>query len=72
MVRLARSYIQDINKADNLETIKSLIIRTNKLDIDVLIPYIEEAATMSVAWSIGARYLQGYYLEELSDAMNVV
>ncbi|WP_350559845.1 bifunctional diguanylate cyclase/phosphodiesterase [Psychrobacter sp. CAL346-MNA-CIBAN-0220] len=72
MVRLARSYMQDINKADNLETIKSLIIRTNKLNIDVLIPYIEEAATMSVAWSIGARYLQGYYLEELSDTMNVV
>ncbi|WP_255518756.1 hypothetical protein [Moraxella sp. K1630] len=26
-------------------------------------PYIEEASTMSMAWSVGARYLQGDYLQ---------
>ena len=71
MVRLARSYIQDIGLAGNLETVKSLIMRTNEIKVDVLMPYIEDAATMSVAWSVGARYLQGYYLEEPSSTIKV-
>lgn len=71
MVRLARSYVQDIDSEDNLETVKSLIVSTNAVNIDVLMPYIEEAATMSVAWSVGARYLQGYYLEEPSSTIKI-
>ena len=72
MTRLAHNYVKDINNDDNLATVKSLITKTNDLKVDVLMPYIEDAATMSVAWSVGARYLQGYYLEEPSDTMNVV
>jgi EAL domain-containing protein (putative c-di-GMP-specific phosphodiesterase class I) len=34
-------------------------------------PYIEDAATMSVAWSVGARYLQGNYLEVPSNTIKV-
>ena len=34
-------------------------------------PYIEDAATMSVAWSVGARYLQGFYLEAPSNSIKV-
>ena len=71
MVRLARNYVEGIDAADNLETVKSLIIRTNEINVDVLMPYIEDAATMSVAWSVGARYLQGYYLEAPSNTIKV-
>ncbi|WP_198329419.1 EAL domain-containing protein [Psychrobacter cibarius] len=71
MVRLARSYVDGIDSADNLETVKSLIMHTNEVNVDVLMPYIEDAATMSVAWSVGARYLQGYYLEEPSSTIKV-
>lgn len=71
IVRLARNYVQDINSADNLDTVKSLIMRTNEVNVDVLMPYIEDAATMSVAWSVGARYLQGYYLEKPSKTLKI-
>ena len=71
MVRLARNYVEGIDAADNLETLKSLIVRTNEINVDVLMPYIEDAATMSVAWSVGARYLQGYYLEAPSNTIKV-
>ena len=71
MVRLARSYVEGIDAADNLETVKSLIVRTKGVNVDVLMPYIEDAATMSVAWSVGARYLQGYYLEAPSNTIKV-
>lgn len=71
MVRLAHSYVEGLDSADNLETVKSLIMRTNEVNVDVLMPYIEDAATMSVAWSVGARYLQGYYLEEPSSTIKI-
>ena len=71
MVRLARNYVDSLDNPENLETVKSLIMRTNEISVDVLMPYIEDAATMSVAWSVGARYLQGYYLEAPSDTIKI-
>ena len=71
MVRLARNYVDSLDNPENLETVKSLIVRTNEISVDVLMPYIEDAATMSVAWSVGARYLQGYYLEAPSNTIKV-
>ncbi|MBK3394153.1 EAL domain-containing protein [Psychrobacter sp. M9-54-1] len=71
MVRLARNYVEGLDNPENLETVKSLIMRTNEISVDVLMPYIEDAATMSVAWSVGARYLQGYYLEAPSDTIKI-
>ena len=71
MVRLARSYVEGVDTPENLETVKSLIVRTNEIGVDVLMPYIEDAATMSVAWSVGARYLQGFYLEAPSNSIKV-
>ncbi len=72
MIRIAQSYVEDIHTDDNLDMVKSLITEVNKINVDVLMPYIEDAATMSVSWSVGARYLQGYYLEEPSQTINVV
>lgn len=71
MVRLARSYVEDVDSADNTDTVKSLIARTTEIGVATLMPFIEDAATMSVAWSVGARYLQGYYLEEPSNTIKV-
>lgn len=71
VVRLAHNYVEGIDAADNLETVKSIIVRTNEINVDVLMPYIEDAATMSVAWSVGARYLQGNYLEMPSNSIKV-
>lgn len=71
MTRLSRNYVAGLDNDEDLETIKTLIARTNELGVDVLMPYIEDAATMSVAWSVGARYLQGYYLEEPSATIQV-
>ncbi len=72
LVRLAKSYVDGIDDSDNLQTVKSLITQANNFNVDVLMPYIEDAATMSIAWSIGARYLQGYYLEEASNTINAM
>jgi EAL domain-containing protein (putative c-di-GMP-specific phosphodiesterase class I) len=36
-----------------------------------LMPFIEDPAAMSAAWTVGARYLQGAYLQKASDTMHI-
>lgn len=69
MVRLSKNYLDNLDYGDNLETVKTLVAKAKEHHADALMPYIEDAATMSVAWSVGARYLQGYYLQEPSESM---
>lgn len=63
MVRLARSYTKDLDKETNLTALQGLIGMAAEKGVSILMPYIEEASTMSMAWSVGARYLQGDYLQ---------
>ena len=72
MVRLARNYVKDFGEVNNIDTVKALISTANEHNTAVLMPYIEDAAVMSAAWSVGARYLQGYYLQEPTEQMTVV
>lgn len=72
MVCLAKSLIEGlINNAANIEKVQSLVAELNAQGFAVLMPFIEDAATMSAAWGSGARYLQGYYLQQPSDEMQV-
>ncbi len=63
MARLSRNYTKDLDRQDNLEAVKTLVGQASEHGVDSLMPYIEDAGTMSMAWSIGARYLQGNYLQ---------
>lgn len=63
MVRLARSYTKDLDREANLTALQGLINTATEKGASTLMPYIEEASTMSMAWSVGARYLQGDYLQ---------
>lgn len=63
MARLARSYTKDLDRPANMEAVQGLVAKASEQSCDVLMPYIEDAQTMSMAWSIGARYLQGTYLQ---------
>lgn len=69
MVRLDRSYVKDLGNSDNVNTIKSLISQINSHDCEALMAFIEDPASMSAAWTVGARYLQGNYLQEPSPEM---
>lgn len=71
LVRLDRSYIKDLGNSDNVDTITSLISQTNQLNASCLMAFIEDPASMSAAWTVGARYLQGNYLQEPSTEMHI-
>lgn len=63
MARLARNYTKDLDRPANMETTQRLVATASDQGTSVLMPYIEDAQTMSMAWSIGARFLQGNYLQ---------
>lgn len=69
MARLARSYTKDLDRANNMEATQALVAKATENRVDVLMPYISDAQTMSMAWSIGARYLQGDYLQASAEEM---
>lgn len=69
MVRLAKSYVDDLDRDGGIEAVKVLVVKAKELGCNLLMPFIEDAATMSVAWSVGARYLQGYYLQVPAKTM---
>ncbi|MBS9778985.1 MAG: EAL domain-containing protein [Moraxellaceae bacterium] len=69
IVRLNRNYVVNLNDSDEFAEVKQLISTMNENKINVLMPYIEDASTMSIAWSVGARYLQGYYLQAPANEM---
>lgn len=69
VARLARSYTKDLNREANLNSLQSLIKTVNDHHVSVLMPYIEEASVMSLSWSVGARFLQGDYLQPATPEM---
>ena len=69
MVRLAKSYVDDLERDGGIEAVKVLVNKASELGCSMLMPFIEDASTMSVAWSVGARYLQGYYLQVPAKTM---
>lgn len=71
MLRMTGDWAENTDNSNPLQAMTALIRQAKALNIQVLIPHIEEAALMSQAWSTGARYLQGCYLEEPSNTMQL-
>ena len=71
LVRLDRSYIKDLSNNDNVKTVATVVREINARGASCLMAFIEDPAAMSAAWTVGARYLQGAYLQKASDTMHI-
>jgi EAL domain-containing protein (putative c-di-GMP-specific phosphodiesterase class I) len=71
MVKLDKTYIQDLSKEENLQAAQKLVAAVTEQECEVIVAYIENPTAMSKAWSMGARYLQGYYLQPPAEEMIV-
>ncbi len=71
IIKLDKSYVKDLSQEENLAAAKHLTSEITALNREVIVAYIENPTAMSKAWSMGARYLQGYYLSQPSDEMVV-
>ena len=70
-MRLDRSYIKDLENSDNVATISSVISQIHEHGSSSLMAFIQDPAAMSAAWTVGAKYLQGNYLQEPSEEMKI-
>ena len=68
-IKLDRSFTQDLTQEANLDNTKKMAAELNGLDKRVIVSYVENAATVSKLWTMGVRYLQGYYLQPPSENM---
>ncbi len=66
-VKLDRSFTQDLGQEENLDTTKKMAAELTALNKHVIVSYVENAATVSKLWTMGIRYLQGYYLQPPSE-----
>jgi diguanylate cyclase (GGDEF)-like protein/PAS domain S-box-containing protein len=69
LVKIDKSFVQDLGNEENFQAVKKLTSEIKSHQSQVMIAYIETPVAMSKAWSIGARYLQGYYLQMPSEDM---
>ncbi len=69
LVKIDKSFVQDLGSDENFQAVKKLTSDIKAHNSQVMIAYIETPVAMSKAWSIGARYLQGYYLQMPSEDM---
>jgi len=69
LVKIDKSFVQDLAQEANVEAVKKITAGANAHHAQVMIAYIENATAMSKAWSLGARYLQGYYLQMPNEDM---
>lgn len=71
MVRLDMSYSKDLAREENMQTAQALVASANGAGAQALIGHIEDAQTMSLGWTVGARYLQGDYLQPAETSLGV-
>ncbi|HEX5360730.1 MAG TPA: EAL domain-containing protein [Fluviicoccus sp.] len=66
-IKLDRSFTQDLSKEEHLDMTKKMAADINGLNKRLIVSYVENATTVSKLWTMGVRYLQGYYLQPPSE-----
>lgn len=64
MVKLDKSFMQDLNQEENFKATQNLVNDIQQFNKQILASYIESTNDVAKAWSLGARYLQGYYFQK--------
>ncbi|MBT8765572.1 EAL domain-containing protein [Metapseudomonas boanensis] len=69
-VKVDGSFTQELNRAENQETLKTLLASLHAQAKLTIVPYVETASVLATLWQAGVNYIQGYYLQGPSQAMD--
>jgi multidomain signaling protein FimX len=69
MVRIDAHFTESIAKGDTTE-LKSLITQAKELNIQTMLPEVDNAGALATLWQLGTHYIQGSYLQNPSPVMN--
>lgn len=69
LVKLDKAYMTNLNNDDNYNATQALVSEIQGYEIDIIGGYIEAPQEVAKAWTLGARYLQGYYFQKPMDKL---
>lgn len=70
-IKVDGSFTQELQKgAEETDSLGELVKQLHKEDKITIVPFVENASILSKLWQSGVHYIQGYYLQEPTDAMN--
>ncbi|MCK5698139.1 MAG: EAL domain-containing protein [Gammaproteobacteria bacterium] len=70
-IKFDRQVVEGISSdAKKLKALTKTCTQANKLNIKTIVPYVEEAGSLTVVWQSGADYIQGSFLQEASESLN--
>ena len=68
-IKIDGSFVQDLNQVENQEILKGLIAELHEQQKLSIVPS-SSASVLATLWQAGATYIQGYYLQGPSQAMD--
>jgi len=70
-LKLDIELIQNISTdTGKLEALTQVCAQANDLGVKTIVPFIEEAGSLSVIWQSGAHFIQGTFLQEASESLD--
>ncbi len=55
--------------ADKLKELNAVCAQANELNIKTIVPFVEEAGSLSAIWQSGAQFIQGSFLQDASESL---
>ncbi len=69
-LKLDGSYTKDLNKEENMATLKSIVETARRHGKMTIASFVEEVTVISSLYTLGMNFIQGYYLQPPSEAMD--
>jgi len=69
-VKLSGKLIKDLAQPDHQERLKAMVAELSAQNVQTIAPFVESASVLAQLWQVGVHFIQGYYLQEPSQAMD--
>ena len=69
-VKLSGKLIKALAQPDHQERLKTLVAELSAQNVQTIAPFVESASVLAQLWQVGVHFIQGYYLQEPSQAMD--
>ncbi|BAN50929.1 EAL domain-containing protein [Metapseudomonas resinovorans] len=69
-VKVDGSFTQDLSRPENQDALKTLLASLHAQAKLTIVPFVETASVLATLWQAGVNYIQGYYLQGPSQAMD--
>ena len=70
-IRVSSAYMEDLSQnAENQDSIRELASQANSMNIRSITPAVDDAAILSMMWSLGIDFVQGNFLQEPQKLLN--